>query len=120
GGGLIKRTFTENNAIESRIDNVSAGACKYQGDIEDKAPVVFILYHIVQTIPNTDDGYNTEKGEKELAELPAKLHTVGHAIVLNEVDEKLIADDVKVLTDGHIEFYPKLRNLIYEQDNCNQ
>src|SRR5690606_2662167 len=112
--------FTENQAVKRGVDDIAHCPGENKGDIEDETPVVFFLHHVMQAIGNAHHRSDAEERKCQFAGFAAELQAKRHTIVFGKMDDEPVAKNLIFLPGWHIQFYPKLGKLVYQEYRSNQ
>ena len=109
---MIGRRGIEDEPIEHGVEDVAGGACQNHGEAHNVARTHLLLHLKPDVVGNDRDGDNAKETQHQLVD---KRHAVGHAVVLNEVDEEP-RGDFHALVKAHVRLHSYLDDLVDQQD----
>ena len=118
-----ERGIIEYHSIEQAVDDVSESSCTNKGQAHEYSGRSFSFADQGRNPPakGTEQG-DPEKGQAELADSTAELHSESHTLILDEEYLEPVPYYVEVLPDLHIGFDQDLDDLVddHQQDSEDQ
>lgn len=116
---FVADAVIEDKPVEHAIYQVAGRSGQDQGTTDQQPRAVFFpdkLFHVEEAGYYR---YQPEGGEQDLAEIAAKLETIGHPFILNEMDAEPVGENDKLLLHEHVRLDPEFQRLINHQDKDN-
>lgn len=116
---FIADAVVENKAVEHAIYQVASCACQDEGATDQQTGAVFFPDELFDVYETSHYCYQPEGGQQDLAEITAKLETIGHPFIFDEMDTEPIGENDELLLHEHVRLDPEFQRLINDQDKDN-